>query len=142
VRVAAERRLSDAAGTAGELHHESIGELLVIKWKKLFQKNRENISLVEKLLEEVASRRVSKVIIDMTESSGTFPDEFMAWAQGPGMVRSAQVGVRYYVTVDPASAVSKLSVTRWQNVASQNVHGIELTSVPSRKTAEDWLRPR
>ena len=58
------------------------------------------------------------------------------------MMRSAQVGVKYYVTVDPGSAVSKLSVTRWQNVASQNVHGIELTSVPSRKLAEDWLHAR
>jgi hypothetical protein len=129
-------------GTAGELHYDRAGAFLVIKWKKLFQKNRENIALVEQLLVEAASRRVTKVIIDMTESSGSFPDEFMSWAQGPGMVRSGQAGVKYYVTVDPASAVSKLSVTRWQSVASHNVNGIELTSVPSRKIAEDWLRAR
>ena len=67
-------------GTVGSLHYETVGAFLVIKWKKLFQKNRENIALVEQLLKEVASRRVSKVIIDMTES-GTFPDEFMSWAQ-------------------------------------------------------------
>jgi hypothetical protein len=126
-------------GTAGELHFDPEGNYLMIKWKKLFQRHGANRQLVEKLLEEVEQRRVSKVLIDMTESSGAFPDDFIEWAQGPGMIKSAEAGVRHYVTLEPAPSVAKISVARWQDVAAQNVNGIEVTSTPSRKTAVAWL---
>ena len=62
----------------------------------------------------------------------------------PARNRAIQLAMQIYelVTADSSSAVSKLSMNRWQNVASQNVHSIVLTSVPSRKIAEAWLRAR
>lgn len=129
-------------GDVGELHYDPDGKFLSIRWKKLFQRDGANRKLVEKLLDEVRTRGVSKVMIDMTGSSGVFPDEFLEWAQGPGMIDSSKAGVKSYVTVQPPSSLAGMSVKRWQDVASQNVHGIEVTTVPTAELAKEWLASR
>jgi hypothetical protein len=129
-------------GDVGELHYDRDGGFLSIRWKKLFQRDGANRKLVEKLLEEVRARGCSKVMIDMTAATGVFPDEFIAWAQGPGMIDSAKAGVKSYVTVQPPSSLAGMSVKRWQDVASQNVNGIEVTTVPTRDLGAAWLASR
>ena len=129
-------------GDVGDLHYDPDAQFLSIHWKKLFQRDGANRKLVEKLLDEVRSRGVNKVVIDMTAATGVFPDEFLEWAQGPGMVDSSKAGVKSYVTVQPPSSLAGMSVKRWQDVASQNVHGIEVTTVPTRDLAVAWLASR
>ncbi len=84
------------------------------------------------------SRRAVAWIADASEAKGVFPQEIQDYIAQEVFKTFARIGIKYFLSVQPKSAITKLGVMRYQTEVGP--HGIQLVEVASVEGATAFLR--
>lgn len=77
-------------------------------------------------------------IMDATKATGAFPQEVQALIENEVFKTFASIGIKYFITIKSASAVTNMSIKRYS--AHLGPCGIQLVEVPTVNEAIQWLK--
>ncbi|MER2564592.1 MAG: hypothetical protein ABTQ32_27945 [Myxococcaceae bacterium] len=83
-------------------------------------------------------RGVQAWIVDSSRAKGAFSPECQAFIASDVFPSFAKHGVKYFITINSESAVTKMTVREYQSKAGP--HGLKLVEVKNLSDALEWLR--
>jgi len=89
-------------------------------------------------VEYARAHRAVAWIADASEAKGVFPQEIQDFISQQVFKAFTDIGIKYFISVQPKSAVSKLGVKRYESELGP--HGIQLVEVASVEGAFAFLR--
>jgi hypothetical protein len=111
------------------------------KWKSFFLTLEEfSQAIMTNALEFARSHKAVAWIADASEAKGVFPQEIQDYISQQVFKAFAEIGIKYFISVQPKSAVSKLGVKRYESQLGPN--GLELVEVATIEGAFAFLQER
>lgn len=95
-------------------------------------------SVLKKGIAFAKAHRVKAWVMDASQAKGAFSPEVQKMIETENFPIFARAGIKYFVTIKSASAITNLSIDKY--AAKLGPNGIQMVEVPDLKGAIAWLK--